>query len=248
MAVSIFESKRQAESFFKDEVFAHYRVTIQVRDRIFGGVPKDPKVIESWLRSKAGIEDAEEIRQATLRTLMEMGADVDAGASYEDLMAATEKLASEKQTNGFKRDEDGLYIESRQVKAMLKESANILFIGEWWGQYKNKKGNLVGGKIPKSFVAERVYVNPDKIHLGVTEPSGVQMNIVHADTPQGPRSSLSYAEYVVSPAMEFRVLVARDVIPQEKWAQVWIHAQENGLGANRSQGGGRFDVTAWERL
>ena len=31
---------------------------------------------------------------------------------------------------GFKSDADGLYVESRQVKATLKESTDIVFAGE----------------------------------------------------------------------------------------------------------------------
>lgn len=221
------------------DVFTTYHARICFRDKLMGGVPKDPKIIEGWLRSKAGIEDTEEVKQAMLRTLSELGADVRPGMTYDELVAASEQLATSKQTNGFKVGECGLYIESRQIKSMLKESTNILFAGDRWG--KTKKG-------PKSFVAERVFVNPDKLFLGTKEPTGVDLFIGHTSGPRGPQSNLTYYEYVTEPEIEFTVMVAEDAIPQENWAQIWVHAQENGLGALRSQGFGRFDIMQWDKL
>src|ERR1700738_3167344 len=152
---------------FDDQLFTEYQVRLRFRDKVMGGVPMDPAIIEGWLRSKAGISDAEEVRQATVRTLQELGADV---TSYDDLQKASEMLAKVRQTNGFKVDEDGPYLESRAVKAMLKESTNILYAGERWG--RTLKG-------PKSFLAERVFVDPDHISLGKPTFDGVDLFIGH---------------------------------------------------------------------
>jgi hypothetical protein len=140
------------------------------RDKLIGGVPKDPRLIEGWLRARAGLQDAQEIRQAMLRTLGELGVDVQEDTTFEQLEQATAALAARKQTTGFKVSERGLYVEARQVKAMLKESTNILFVGERWGS--TRKG-------PRSFVAERVFVEPDRLWLGVDEPSAVELMIGH---------------------------------------------------------------------
>src|SRR6266496_841962 len=156
-----------------DNVYARYFVRVEFRDRVMGGVPRDPKIIEGWLRSKAGIDDTEELRQVTIRTLVEQGVEVPADATFEDIMKASEQIAATHQTNGFKRDSDGLYLESRQVKAMLKEMVNIWFAGEKaekWG--RTRKG-------PKGYLAERVFVNPDRIHLDREEPDGVELFIGH---------------------------------------------------------------------
>jgi hypothetical protein len=204
-----------------------------------GGVPQDPKLIEAWLRSKAGITDTEEIRVALLRTMEERGAEVSPDMTFEELEAASKKVAGSRETTGFKRDANGLYIEARQVKAGLKESCNILFAGEKWGA--TRKG-------PKSFLAERVFVSPDAIHLGRAEPDGIEMIIGHVTGPQGPRSTLGYHEYVQQATIQFDVLVTRDAIEQEQWYQLWPHFQQNGLGALRSQGYGTFDLLAWDRV
>lgn len=220
------------------ELFTDYRVRIQMRDRIMGGIPKNPAIIEGWLRSKAGIDQAEEVRQAMLRTLLELGAEIRPDMSFEELEDASKHLASAKSTNGFKVDSDGLYVEQRQIKAMLKESTNILFAGERWG---------ITRKGPKSFVAERVFIVPDHIALGVKEPTNIELFIGHTSGPAGRQSNLTYHEYVERPELTFTLRVAEDAIKREQWALLWVHAQENGLGALRSQGFGRFDVVAWDR-
>lgn len=221
------------------DVFARYKARIRMRDRLFGGTPKDPKLIEGWLRSKAGISDKAELMEATRRTLIELGVEVPADATFDDLVKASEELAATKQTNGFKLDpEKGLYIESRQVKAMIKENTNILFAGEKWG--RTRKG-------PKNFVAERVFVNPDQLYLGRMEPDGIETIVGTVSGPQGPRSVVGYHEYVEQVPIEFEVIVAEDAVTEEQWAQIWVLAQENGLGAIRAQGYGRFDIEQWER-
>lgn len=234
------------------DLFTTYSARIRFRDRLMGGVPKNPKIIEGWLRAKAGIEQEEEIRRATLRTLLELGADVTPDMSFEELEKASEALAAQRQTNGFKMDENGLYIESRQVKAMLKESVNILYpygSGKWGGRKtvdrKTGAEKDTGGKSAKSFVAERVFISPDRLSLGRPEPDGVELFIGHVTGPQGPQSTLTYHEYVSEAEITFDVMVLRDEVKAEHWPEIWLHAQENGLGALRSQGFGRFDVEAW---
>ncbi len=230
-----------ATNVFADQfssLFSTYHVALQFRGKLLGGIPNDPKIIEGWLRAKAGITDQEEIRNAMLRTLVDLGAEVSPSMSYEELVKASESVAAMKQTSGFKRDENGLYIEGRQVKAGIKESVNILFAGERWGV--TKKG-------PKNFTAERVFVNPERIYLGRNEPDGIEMSMVHLNGPQGPRSSLNYSEYVQEVTISFDVLSTKDEVKEEQWPSIWLHFGENGLGATRSQSYGRFDVIKWEK-
>src|SRR3990167_8534943 len=97
--------------FTETNLFTTYRCEIQMRGKLLGGIPKDPSVIEGWLRSKAGISDTEEDRQAMLRTLIELGAEVTPDMGYDQLVEASKALALTKNTNGFKRNASGLYIE-----------------------------------------------------------------------------------------------------------------------------------------
>jgi hypothetical protein len=220
-------------------LWATYHAKLAFRDKLVGGVPKDPRLIEGWLRTRAGIEDPQELRLAVLRSLSEVAANGD-GASPDELDEVATAVVAQKRTTGFKCEpQHGLYVEGRQIKAMLKESTNIVFAGERWGPTR---------KAARSFFAERVFVDPDRVSLGVAEPSGVETVIGHISGPTGPRSTLSNYEYVVEPVIAFRVLVLRDCIAAEQWRDIWCLAQENGLGTLRSQGYGRFDVIEWERM
>ncbi len=219
------------------DLFSNYRATIQFRDRVMGGIPKDPKIIEAWMRTKTGIDDKEELRRAMFRTLSEQGIDV-TDMTYEQALTASESLAGMQSCNGFKSGEHGLYLESRVVKSMLKECTNILFAGKRWGA--TKKG-------PKSFLAERAHISPDKLWLGTHEPDGVELFIGHTNGPKGPQSNLTRYEFVREARLTFYVRVIHDEVPHEAWPDLWVTAQENGLGALRSQGHGRFDILEWDK-
>lgn len=243
----------------KSDMFVTYRVRLQFRDKIMGGIPMNPKMIEGWIRKKMGVGDDDEVMILLAQTMRDLGAELPEKPTADDLVDASHALAEMKQTNGFKVDDHGgIYIESRQVKAMIKESTNILFAGVGWG--KTRKG-------PKSYVAERVFVDAidppvskDRIYLGRAVADGVELFIGHVSGPQGAQSTLTYIQYVEGCEIEFDVMVTREADKAdskgkdsgkvlrvgERWPLIWLHAQENGLGALRSQGHGRFDVMAWE--
>lgn len=224
------------------DLFATYDAEITFRDRLMGGVPSDPKIVEGWLRSKAGISNDAEVERAMHRTLRERGVDLAAispDAQMEAMYAASEELASEVHTNGFKRDERGLYLESRCVKAGIKEATNVLFASERWG--KTKKG-------AKSFLAERAFIDPDRLHFGAQEPAGVYTWVGHVAGARGKQSTLGYYEYMEGASIRFQVRSTRDEVAGEQWAYIWVQLQELGLGALRSQGFGRFDLTRWDRV
>lgn len=218
--------------------WTRYRATLQFREKLMGGIPRDPKLIEGWIRTKTGLID-NEMKSLLIRTLNESGVEVREEMTPEEIDEAASKIAGLKETTGLKRDEYGLFVEERQVKAMLKECVNVLYAGERVGP--TKKG-------AKAYFTERVFVNPDRIYLGIDEPSGIEMIIGHVSGPQGPRSTLGYHEYALRPTVTFDVLVARDLIEESWWPDIWRHAQENGFGALRSQGHGRFDLVEWDRI
>lgn len=238
------------------DLFIRYRCRLQFRDRVVGGTPSNPRMIEGWLRTKMGLTQEAEVRALTKQTLIELGVDAEIFADdadedirFETLQQASEAIAKHSNTTMFKRDQDGLYLEARAVKAMLKEAVNILYAGERWNKRPGAPGKAdTGGKAPRSTVAESVFVEPQHISLGVFEPSGIDLAIGHIVGPQGPRSTLSYYEYVERATIEFVVLVLKDRVDPKRWPDIWRLAQENALGAKRSQSMGQFDVLHWERL
>lgn len=236
---------------YRDETFDLFRATIRLNDRLIGGQPKDPKLVEGWLAKNMGLED-DELRARVTQHLTEMGVEVE-GLTYDEMRTALAEAAGEIKTQGFKRTSEGHpYIEARHLKAALKESTSIVFPrGEHkFGTYRNRSGTEVGGKDPKAYVAERVFVKPEVIVVG-EEISGVELAIGHiADwkAESGSRATIGYFEYVEQPEIEFMVEARKDSLSAEQWGKIWAHAELNGLGAMRSQGYGQFIVTKWEAV
>lgn len=197
---------------------------------IAGGIPTDPKVAEGWLRTKLGIDKDELIRQQVAETMVERGVTAD---------EATEIVNTNKHLNGFKRDESGLYYEGRQLKAALKEAASVAVAAgklpaRGWG--KTNKGLL-------SYLAEHIFVVEDRLPLGVAEPTGIAQRFVH--TFRG--SGIQYEEYVEDAKIEFTVMTDHDFTEKE-WAAIWTTGEQQGIGASRSQGYGRYEVTRWDAV
>ena len=195
-----------------------YTLTLQVQ-RLYGGVPKNPDVIKDWLASK-GITEPQAITEAQ--------------------QAMSLQAAQEKVWNGFKSNGNGLYIECRQVKAMLKDAANVV-----------KK--VVEVKNLKNKLAERVFVQStagdpslqDLICLGKQKPDGTLERAIHVDTAMGPRDALKRADYVDNVTVAVRLKVLDDgVVTEPLLRDILEYAVEVGLGADRSQGGGH--ITSWE--
>lgn len=124
---------------------------------------------------------------------------------------------------------------------VCKECVAILYSGKKWGQRAGYQG-----KAARGLTAERVFISPDKVWLDRQEPDGVELFIGHANGPKGPTSNLTYVEFCENAVIDFEVLVAEDLVPHDAWPSLWVLAQENGLGALRSQGFGRFDLERWE--
>lgn len=196
---------------------------------IAGGTPTDQKVAEGWLKTKLGAKD-DLLREMVAETMAERGVTADEAAAIVD---------TNKHLNGFKRDENGLYIEGRQLKAALKEAASVAVAAgklEMRGWGKTNKGLL-------SFLAEHVHVVEDKLHLGVTEADGITQRFVHTFRGTG----IQYEEYVTDAKINFTVESDYD-FSAEQWAHIWLTGERQGIGASRSQGFGKYTVTGWERV
>jgi hypothetical protein len=224
----------------EDELFARYRVTLQFTGWVIGGIPQDPKIIEGWLRQRITSGD-DEIKAMMFRTMTELGMDFEEGASMEDLYEAAKKVAELRNGNTFRRDEHGLYLNAYNIKAALKENTNILYAGDRWGV--TKKG-------PKSFLAERVHVSQDddRIYLGRREADGIHLQVGHVTGPKGPRSTLTQYDYCDRPTITFHMQSIDDCIEPDQWKYILLSMQENGIGALRSMGYGRFKVVEFEQV
>lgn len=198
--------------------------------KIMGGTPSDPKVAEGWLKAKllkGGSEAA--LQEATAQLMLDR--------QITDPQEAITAVNELKHLNGFKRNEHGLYVEGRQLKAALKEAASVAVAAG--------KLDLRGwGKTSKSlvnFLAEHVFVLEDLLPLGVTEPTGVEQRFVHTYLGSG----IQYEEYVLDAEIDFTVVTDFNFTERE-WAIIWLTGSMQGLGASRSMGFGRYEILQWE--
>jgi len=196
---------------------------------IAAGIPANPKVAEGWLKTRLADKD-DLIRQAVAEVMAETGAEFD---------QAVDQLDEKLHLNVFKRDELGLYIPGYYLKAGLKAAANIAASSgamemRGWGKTK---------KYVMGWVAEHVIVVEDRLHLGVAEPTGVAQRFPHTRNGNG----IQYEEYVEDAKFDFTVTTDHD-FTEEQWATLWLTAEQEGIGATRSQGYGRYTVTRWDRV
>lgn len=231
---------------------------------LVGGVPTDPNKIEGWLRSKVEAKD-EIIREMVAEAIVDRGLQAAEGESADDVSLTEKAIAdvvANKHLNGFKRLPDGtLYIEGRQVKAMIKEAANIRWPANRWGP--TKKGT-------KNFFAEHLFVMedilpiyaPDEVPDTVAAPNGEPMTLVRptdlgrvyikpTDIQQrfvqsrfG--SSITLEEFVEPALIRFTLFTDHE-FSKDEFGELFVTGETNGLGASRSQGYGRFAVVEWRK-
>jgi len=213
---------------FDQRAFVTYRVRMTL-DKLTGGVPADPKMIDGWIAStnKAlSDEQRKALVDATQAELPALSEDVEARAWVR-----------------FKQDEIGAYYEGRCAKAALKEAANII---KNLVKTRGKNGEESGTKALKSKVAECVFVVEDKIYI--LDASGeivkgelpTEERPVHVMTMQGPRTSIKRADVIHGAHLEFTVKLAKTgAVSEEALFSALAYLQELGFGSDRSQGSGR---------
>jgi len=209
-----------------------YRFTVGLHvPEIHGGVPRNPDVVRAWLRAKAGWTDEMEI-EAEVQRIFYVNPEL---SDKEVAEGATEELAS-KHVNGFVRDHHGLYIRGGQLKAAIKESASVARnanrLPERWGTTKKSAGK---------WVPEHIMVVEDRLYLGKSEHDDLHTRFVR--TFRG--SGITVEEVCYDVDIE-ATIIADWNIPEREWAMIWLTLEQEGIGASRSQGFGRCEVTKWE--
>ena len=216
---------------YTDKVYKNrYSVSLLVHE-IHGGIPSDAKKAEGWIKAALGEATDDQLKRMVSETLAERAVGEITEAAIDDAIQEAMDLRT---LNGFKRIEGDVVIEGRQVKAMVKEAANIRWAKDRWGE--TRKGT-------RSFFAEHVFVPEKFISLGVTEPTGISQNFVH--TWRG--SAISYEEFVLDAKCSFTVVTDFD-FSDKQWGELWVTAEHQGLGASRSRGHGTFEVVAWDKM
>lgn len=214
---------------FTDKAWPHrFHGTITVHN-LAGGTPTDPNVAEGWLRTKLVDNRDDLIRDMVAEVMADRGVTADEAAQVVDM---------NKHLVGFKRNDNGLYIEGRQLKAAIKEAAGV---ARATNKLRAKWGATNKGVL--GFVAEHIQVVEDVLQLGVDKPSDVVTSF-----PKNPRTNqtgIQHTEVIHEATFSFTIIADYDFTPHE-WAMLWLTGEQQGIGASRSQGFGRYEVTRWE--
>jgi hypothetical protein len=217
---------------FEGTLWDYYRVKLKV-GHLVGGVPKDPKMVEAWIGATCkefSQEERAKIVQATVAAL-------------------PEKIGEELDNSGttFLVDPDnGLYLEGRQLKALLKECANIMRNSVPSG----KKDGELGVAALKSKMADQVFVEEEKVFLDRQRIDRTIQRAIHIpDGPRGPRNAIKVSDILDNVDVAFTVRRLRKGTVSEEALFLCLHfGEQNGLGADRSQGFGKFKVVSVDKL
>jgi len=213
-----------------------YDVEIQIRDRLIGGIPivaeSDDRreQYENWLRGQ-GVENDPSFSTSLPEMLV---ADPEMPVSVEDITGLE---------TGFRRNDKGLYLEARQIKALLREASQRL------GLIKVVRGMR---QVMQHDLHVRALDGTQRISLGVVEPNGHDQRPISVLTRQGPRTSIKRFEYVSQPTLHFQVKILSGgigdgLLDEERLRDMLVFGGEVGLGADRSQGEGTYDLLSLTR-
>jgi len=229
-----------------------FRVEIQIREKMHGGKPAQLDAAKAMLKAR-GLEDVVEAREALIPT------------EERAITAVDEGLCQFHRREG----KEGIWFPSQNAKAMLKENASVLGYNMDARPKAARKAkpdpkeeakdaaavDAASGKALRGlrgalheglFVMSCDPADQDWIYLG-EKADGVDQNPCHTIGPSGPQSSIKRNEYLWKPKFAFEVWIAKAVqgkLHDEVFVDILLHAQEHGVGANRGQGVGRFDVVS----
>ena len=218
------------DNFDPSRLYDKYRVTIRFRDRVCGGMPKNPNLLKGWIAATTEHTDEQTTQQEK--------------EARDVLLQPTE----EKSWNTFPEDERGLFLWARQIKALFKECATMLRVTT----------TKIGSKqiFQHGFEIKNVEESApaDRIYLGTKTPTAYAENPIHVTTAQGPRSAIKRVDYVEHATVKFCIWVLRTATAEKRHVgeteirEMITFGQENGIGADRSQGHGKFDVIEFQKL
>lgn len=234
--------------------FRRYRLNLDI-DTLIGGIPKHPEIVRKWQEArwkdspKLLVGDPQSADEAADRTIDLLGEQV-----HEDVAGIW--------TGFVEHPAGGLAMESRQVKAMFKESANIikslvrLRAGVMVPAPPKVAGQAApGGKADsapplRARIAERVFPEPKLLQIRDASGAPVEKangggepieRPIHVITALGPRTALKRTDFVEDAQIACDLVVLNDgMITDEILVMILDHAMYNGIGTDRSQGQGTF--------
>ena len=197
-------------------MWKRYEVKLQIEERLAASMPKTKEEIEKMLEYRVPTkvpDNATPLPELADKIVQEVGVEPEIGWAT------------------FKRDENGLYYEGRCVRGHIKDCAQqiVSFFPDI--------------KAFRAKVANKVYVETDKIYLGKDRPDGYEQRFIQVMTRQGPRSTYKFIDYVEKPILTFILRVLDDgVVTNEILEAIFEYGGTHGIGQERSQGWGKYKL------
>jgi hypothetical protein len=212
-------------------MWKRYNVTMKIRDRLYGGIPKDPAQLSGFLIGKGVASELVEQRAALVATQIDSKVPEDAPEGEELKKAWT----------CFKKDEMGLYVETRQVKALLRECSSASELIKKVYGVKSRIGDQIfpvgeGG-------ADKIKIYLYKDGKIVKEPDGYEQNPARIRGAKGEQSIIKIKDYVESPTISFTLKVGGNTITEDMLRYMFEYGTEIGFGADRACEKGKYDYT-----
>lgn len=201
-----------------------YHVVLNV-EKLTGGIPKNPEMIKGWLAARG----------------VRLGLEATATAEAEKLGDTATEEASWK---GFYSDENGLFIEARNIRGMLKQAARAA------GTTKVVKAALKKLTDNLRIEPERIYPYHDGvIFTPIKEASEQEERAVHVITPAGPRTGLKRSDILRNVRLNFDLVPSHPDLSEIVLRELVTYASLYlGVGSDVSQGDGHFRVVEFKRV
>lgn len=249
--------------------YIDYDVVVNL-ETIAGGTPASDNVLVGWYESiinkHANTRDTimQEISTRFPEEVKLLNEVKDDAEFFKQLKALVKLKAEEKYGVVFKRhllNKDMPIIEGRQAKAMIKECANILFPGTKWGgsvktDKKSGEDKVQNQRVTRNYIPEVIFVPEEQMIVWQNEEMTIPAVLFNSQRPVHikqwtgeTQTSIKQFEYAreVFVGFTIRILKSAHAELEPRLKEILAHAQEIGLGADRSQNFGRFSVIKLER-
>ena len=229
-------------------MWKNYDVHLKFTGKVMGGIPKDEKMIQSWLdagRMKDSKYEKQVSKEIDGRTIEEIKKECIENAMTDD------EAKEEKLWVGFLADDVGIYAREHQIKAHQKDCANQI---KDFKELSKIKGLGKNGKVSafKSKVANKVYVQDEinYFHRGgvpIKEVDGCHEHAIRIMTLQGERSALKRNDFIIKPELNFTLKVLDDgVIGIEALEKIFEYGCVHGMFSERGHGYGKYTYVITE--
>ena len=217
------------------DIWKEYTIGIQIEKQFGGQLPRSESEIRAMLEHRMPTR-----KPADATPIDELAEQVTAQVDVQD-EESDDYLPG---WSTFKHNTEGhLQYEGRSIRGHLKDCA--LQVAGFYKDIKNFRSKVVN----RLYVVDDLITLMDKDSKPITEADDTQVRYIQVMTRQGPRSAIKYIDYVNSPFFEFNIKLMNDgIISMKHIESILQYGSVHGMGAERSQGWGRYSVAGITEL